>query len=181
VVHHLHPGDILLHPIGLELILLPVGQEVVDGVLQLILVATDPRCDGLPRGVSNSVAARGPESWSLVSAELCPALALNSTHPGCGTSLIRYLGAVVMPRCPSRAQSLLVRTRASAPKDSISSASRYIFWSMVSLGGGYSSLALSSTSWSFSYCCSSAGEPLAIGLSGTTSSVTKGSSSCDAC
>jgi hypothetical protein len=25
VVHHLHLGDILLHPIGLELILLPIG------------------------------------------------------------------------------------------------------------------------------------------------------------
>jgi hypothetical protein len=25
VVYHLHPGDILFHPIGLELILLPVG------------------------------------------------------------------------------------------------------------------------------------------------------------
>jgi hypothetical protein len=69
VVHHLHPGDILLHPIGLELILLPVGQEVVDGVLQPTLVATEPRCDGLPGGVSNSVTAIGPESWSLVSAE----------------------------------------------------------------------------------------------------------------
>jgi hypothetical protein len=42
VVHHLHSGDILLHPIGLKLFLLPVGQEVVDGVPQLTLVATDP-------------------------------------------------------------------------------------------------------------------------------------------
>jgi hypothetical protein len=42
VVYHLRPGDILIHAIGLELILLPVGQEVVDGVLQLMLVATDP-------------------------------------------------------------------------------------------------------------------------------------------
>jgi hypothetical protein len=40
VVYHLHPRDILLYPIGLELILLPVGQEVVDGVLQPTLVAT---------------------------------------------------------------------------------------------------------------------------------------------
>jgi hypothetical protein len=69
VVYHLHPGDILLHPIGLELILLPVGQEAVDEVLQLTLVATDPRCDGLSGGIGNSIAARGPESWSLVSAE----------------------------------------------------------------------------------------------------------------
>jgi hypothetical protein len=68
-VYHLHPGDILLHPIGLELILLPVGQEVVDRVLQPTLVATDPRCDGLPGSIGNSIIARGPESWSLVSAE----------------------------------------------------------------------------------------------------------------
>jgi hypothetical protein len=69
VVYHLHPGDILLHPIGLELILLPVGQQVVDGVLQLTLVATDPRCDGLPGSIGNSIVARGPERWSLVSTE----------------------------------------------------------------------------------------------------------------
>jgi hypothetical protein len=62
VVHHLHPGDILLHPIGLELILLPVGQEVVDGLLQLTPLATDSRHDGLPGGISNSVDVRGPES-----------------------------------------------------------------------------------------------------------------------
>jgi hypothetical protein len=69
VVYHLHPGDILLHPIGLELIPLPVGQEVVDRVLQPTLVATDPGCDGLPGGIDNSITARGPEGWSLVSAE----------------------------------------------------------------------------------------------------------------
>jgi hypothetical protein len=68
-MYHLHPGDILLYPVGLELILLPVGQEVVDRVLQPTLVATDPRCDDLPGGFNNSIAARGPESWSLVSAE----------------------------------------------------------------------------------------------------------------
>jgi hypothetical protein len=69
VVYHLYFGNIHPHPIGLELILLPVGQEVVDGVLQPMLVATDPRCDGLPDGISNSIAVRGPESWSLVSAK----------------------------------------------------------------------------------------------------------------
>jgi hypothetical protein len=69
VVYHLHPGDILLHPIGLELILLPVGQEVVDGVLQPTLVAMNPQCDGLPGGIDNGIAARGLESWSLVSVE----------------------------------------------------------------------------------------------------------------
>jgi hypothetical protein len=68
-MYHLHPGNILLYPIVLELILLPVGQEVVDRVLQPTLVAIDPRCDGLPGDINNSIAARGPESWSLVSAE----------------------------------------------------------------------------------------------------------------
>jgi hypothetical protein len=69
VVHHLPPGDILLHPIGLKLILLPIGQEEVDRVLQPTLVATDPQGDGLPCDVSNSITVRGPESWSLVSVE----------------------------------------------------------------------------------------------------------------
>jgi hypothetical protein len=68
-VYHLHLGGILLYPVGLELIPLPVGQEVVDGVLHPMLVATDPRYDGLPGGIGNSIATRGPESWSLVSAE----------------------------------------------------------------------------------------------------------------
>jgi hypothetical protein len=69
VVHHIHPRDILLHPIGLELILLLVRYEVVDGVLQLALVATDPRCDGLPGGVIHTIVVRCPEGWSLVPAE----------------------------------------------------------------------------------------------------------------
>jgi hypothetical protein len=71
-----HPGgvpppswDIPFHLVGLELILLPIGQEVVDRVLQSALVAMEPRCDGLPGGTDNSIAARSPESWSLVSAE----------------------------------------------------------------------------------------------------------------
>jgi hypothetical protein len=41
----------------------------VDRVLQPTLVAMDPRCDGLPDSIGNSIAVRGPESWSLVSAE----------------------------------------------------------------------------------------------------------------
>jgi hypothetical protein len=85
VVYHLHPGDIPFHPVGLELILLPVGQEVVDRALQSALLATDPRCDGLPGGIGNNIALRSPESWSLVLAEdpgpeenLCDVLEL---HP----------------------------------------------------------------------------------------------------
>jgi hypothetical protein len=85
VVHHLHPGDISFHPVGLELIFLPVGQELLDRVLQSTLIAMDPRCDGLPGSIGNSIIARGPESGSLVSAEdygseenLCDGLEL---HP----------------------------------------------------------------------------------------------------
>jgi hypothetical protein len=69
VVYHLYPGDIHFHPVGLELILLPVGQEVVDRALQSAPVATDPRCDGLPGGIGNNITVRCPESWSFVSAE----------------------------------------------------------------------------------------------------------------
>jgi hypothetical protein len=85
VVYHLHPRDIPFHPVGLELIFLPVGQEVVDRVLQSTLVATDPRCDGLSGSIGNSITTRGPKSGSLVSAEdsgseenLCDGLEL---HP----------------------------------------------------------------------------------------------------
>jgi hypothetical protein len=69
VVYHLHFGDIPFHPVSFELIFLPVGKEVVDRVLQPALVAMDPRCDGLPCGISNNIAVRNPESWPLVSTE----------------------------------------------------------------------------------------------------------------
>jgi hypothetical protein len=150
VVHHLHPGDILLHPIGLELILRPIRLEAVDGLLQLTRVVTDPLSDGLLGGVSHSVAARCFECWPLVPTEdfdprKISMMALNSNCPRCRTSLILYLGAVVMPRCSSRARSLSVGTRASAPKDSTSSISRYIFSFSMLLGGDCSSSNLSST------------------------------------
>jgi hypothetical protein len=110
VVRHLHPGDILLHPISLESTLLPVGQEVVDGVLQPTLVAVDPRCDGLPSGISNIVAVRGPESWSLVSAkdsgskqDLCDGFELHP--PRTRDFLDPVPGVVVMPRCSRRART----------------------------------------------------------------------------
>jgi hypothetical protein len=86
------------------------------------------------------------------------AMALNSTCPECRTSLILYQGTVVMPRCSSRARSLPARIRDSAPKDSTSSASRYIFSASVSLRGGCYSLVLSSVSLSPGCCCSLADE-----------------------
>jgi hypothetical protein len=90
------------------------------------------------------------------------AMALNSAHPERGTSLILYRGAVVMPRCFSKARSLPARIEDSALKDSTSSASRYIFSGSVSLGGGCSSSVLSSVPWS-SGCCSAAGSPEQLG------------------
>jgi hypothetical protein len=69
VVNHLHPGDILLHPRGLELVLLPLRQEVIDGVLQLILVEMAPRSDGLPSGVSHNITDRCSEGSPLVPVE----------------------------------------------------------------------------------------------------------------
>jgi hypothetical protein len=104
--------------------------------------------------------------------------ALNSTHPGCRTPLILYLGAEVMSKCPSRARSLPVGIGASALKDSLSSASLYSFSPSFSLRGEYSSSFSSSllTSWCYC-CCSSAGVPWAAGLPGTTSLISKGSSS----
>jgi hypothetical protein len=112
----------------------------------------------------------GPEKISTTS--------LNSTCPRCGTPLIRNLGAEVMPKCPSRAQSLPVGIGASAPKDSLSSASLYSFSPLLSLRGEYSSSSSSSllTSWSSSCCCSLAGAPWAAGLLGTPSLISKGSS-----
>jgi hypothetical protein len=104
------------------------------------------------------------------------AMALSSTRPECGTSFILYRGAVVMPRCSSKARSLPARIGDSTPKDSTSSASRYNFSGSVSLGGSCPSSVLSSVLGSSS-CCSSADESRAVGLSGTTSSISKGSSS----
>jgi hypothetical protein len=69
VVYHIHSGDILLHPKGLEFVLLSLRQEAVDGVLPFILVATAPRSDGLSGGISHSVIDRCSEGWPLVPAE----------------------------------------------------------------------------------------------------------------
>jgi hypothetical protein len=66
VVYHQHPRDVLLHPRGLELVLLLVGQEAVDRVLQLALMAMAPRSDGLPCVVSHNITSRCSEGWPMV-------------------------------------------------------------------------------------------------------------------
>jgi hypothetical protein len=164
VVHHLHPGDILLHPIGIELILLPEGRrQWMEFCSRLLLLQTHEvmACQAASAIASLRDALKASPLCMQRTLDLrkISAMALNSTRPGCGTSLILYLRAVVMPRCSNRAQSLPVGTGALAPKDSTSSASRYIFSFFMSLGGGCSSLAWSSMSWFFGCYCSSTGEP----------------------
>jgi hypothetical protein len=164
VLYHLHPGNILPHPIGLELILVTIGQEVVDGVLHPTLVAIDQRCDGLPGGISNSVTMRGPESWSLVSAEdsrskenICDGFEL---HP---PWMRDFLDPV--PGSGGDAQVLQQSSKPAGENWSFGPERLHLILILVHLlilgvtWGGYSLLALSSTSWSFGYCGSSAGEP----------------------
>jgi hypothetical protein len=81
VVYHLYSGDILRHPRDLESILLPVRQEAVYRVLQFTLVATAPRSDGLPGGISHSITDRCSEGRPLVSVE----------DPRFGEDLCNYL------------------------------------------------------------------------------------------
>jgi hypothetical protein len=94
VVYHLHPGDIPFHPVDLELIFLPVGQEVVDRVLQSTLVATH---DVMACQAASAIASL---QEVLKTGLLCQqrtldpkkifVMALNSTRPERGTSLILY-------------------------------------------------------------------------------------------
>jgi hypothetical protein len=58
VVYHIHSRDILLHPRGLEFVLLLLRQEAVDRILQFILVAMAARSDGLPGGISHIITDR---------------------------------------------------------------------------------------------------------------------------
>jgi hypothetical protein len=108
------------------------------------------------------------------------AVALNSTRPERGTSLILYLGAVVMPRCSSRARSLLTGTGASTPKDSTSSTSWYIFSSSVSARGRVLFVGLIFYILVLWLLLLLSRQVLSHWVSGTTSSISKGSSSCDA-
>jgi hypothetical protein len=54
---------------------------VVDGVLQLALVATTQRCDGLPGGISHNITGRCSKGWPLVPVE----------DPGSGEDLCNCL------------------------------------------------------------------------------------------
>jgi hypothetical protein len=68
-MHHKHLGDIGLDPISLELVLLPLRQQVIDGVSQLVMISVDVGGDCLPCSISHYILVSGPEGWSFVTAE----------------------------------------------------------------------------------------------------------------
>jgi hypothetical protein len=69
VMHHKHPRNIGLDPRSLELVLLPLWQQVIDGAPQLIMISATVGGDCLPYSVSYCILVSGPEGWTLVSAE----------------------------------------------------------------------------------------------------------------
>jgi hypothetical protein len=145
VVHHIHPGNIFLHPNGLELVLLLVGKEVVNKVLQLVLVISYQAASV----TASLIDALNIGPLCLLTTQFLlkiSRMALNSTRPRHGTPLILYLGAEVMPKCPSKALSMPVGIGASALKDSILSTFLNIFSLSSSLRGEYPSSSSSSSS-----------------------------------
>jgi hypothetical protein len=68
VMHHKHPGNIILDPRNLELVFLPLWQQVIDGVPQLVMISAAVGDDRLPCSVSYCILVSGPEGWTLVSA-----------------------------------------------------------------------------------------------------------------
>jgi hypothetical protein len=69
VMHHKHPGDICLDPKSLELVLLSLRQQVVNGVPQLIMIYAAVGGDCLPCSISYCILVSGPKGWTLVTAE----------------------------------------------------------------------------------------------------------------
>jgi hypothetical protein len=68
-MHHKHPGNNGIDPRSLELVLLPLWQQVIDGVPQLVMISTAVGGDRLPCSISYCILVSGPEGWTLVSAE----------------------------------------------------------------------------------------------------------------
>jgi hypothetical protein len=68
-MHHKHPGNISLDPRNLELVFLPLRQQVIDGVPQLVMISAVVGGDHLPCSISYYIRVSGPEGWTLVTAE----------------------------------------------------------------------------------------------------------------
>jgi hypothetical protein len=62
VMHHKHHGDISLDPRSLELVLLPLRQQVIDRVLQLVMICAVLGGDCLPCSVSYYISISCSES-----------------------------------------------------------------------------------------------------------------------
>jgi hypothetical protein len=60
-MHHKHPRIIGLDPKSLELVLLPLWQQVIDGVPQLIMISGAVGGDRLPCSVSYYILVSGPD------------------------------------------------------------------------------------------------------------------------
>jgi hypothetical protein len=69
VMHYKHTRNIDLDPRSLELVLLPLWQQVIDGVPQLIMISMAVGGDRLPCSISYCILLNGPKGWTLVSAE----------------------------------------------------------------------------------------------------------------
>jgi hypothetical protein len=68
VMHHKHPRTIPDN-CCLELVLLPLRQQVIDNVPQLVMISTTVGGDGLPCSVSYCILVSGPEGWTFVTTE----------------------------------------------------------------------------------------------------------------
>jgi hypothetical protein len=61
VMDHKHPGNIGLDPRNLELVFLPLWQQVIDDVPQLVMISAAVGGDRLPCSVSYYIQVSGPE------------------------------------------------------------------------------------------------------------------------
>jgi hypothetical protein len=69
VMNHQDFGDICLDPRSPELVLLPLRQQVIDGVLQLLMISAVVGGNRLSWSISYCILVSGSESWTLVMAE----------------------------------------------------------------------------------------------------------------
>jgi hypothetical protein len=68
-MHNKHLRDINLGPRSLERVLLPLKQQVIDGVLQLVMIFAVVGGDCLPCSISYYILVSGSKRWTLVIAE----------------------------------------------------------------------------------------------------------------
>jgi hypothetical protein len=61
-MHHKHPGGLGLDPRSLELVLLPLREQLIDGVPQLVMIFAVVGGDRLPRSVSYCILVSGSKS-----------------------------------------------------------------------------------------------------------------------